>query len=61
LEQIANNAIKLLRDGAKFTPTQPDANRIEKLMLEEMQIRKIKERITEQITPKKHSKTLHAN
>jgi len=58
MEQTANNTIKLLRNGAKFTPTQPDANRIEKLMLEEMQMQKIKERITERITPKKSSKDI---
>ena len=39
IEQINGNAvkiIKLLRHGLKFTPTQPDILRIEKLMLEEI-------------------------
>lgn len=36
LEKTAKKVIKLVRRGIKFTPTQPDVNRIEKLMLEEL-------------------------
>lgn len=39
IEQINRNAekiINLLRRGIKFTPTQPDVNKIEKLMLAEL-------------------------
>jgi hypothetical protein len=53
LERTAKNTATSIRRGVKFTPTQPDANRIEKLMLEEIQLNKIKERITEQINPKR--------
>lgn len=37
LEKTAKKVIKLIRRGIRFTPTQPDVNRIEKLMLEELQ------------------------
>ena len=37
LDKIAKTTITLLRRGIKFTPTQPDAIRIEKMMLEEIQ------------------------
>ncbi len=36
IEENANGIIKLMRHGVKFTPTQPDIIRIEKLMLEEL-------------------------
>lgn len=36
LEKTARKVIKLIRRGIKFTPTQPDVNRIERLMLEEL-------------------------
>jgi hypothetical protein len=39
IELIENNSLKiidLLHRGIKFTPTQPDINRIEKIMLDEM-------------------------
>lgn len=35
LEKAAKKVIKLIRRGIKFTPTQPDALRIEAIMLEE--------------------------
>ncbi|MCY1712845.1 type III toxin-antitoxin system CptIN family toxin [Caproiciproducens galactitolivorans] len=35
IEVNAKKIIKLLRHGVKFTPTQPDINRIEHIMLEE--------------------------
>lgn len=35
-EKNAKHVINLLHRGVRFTPTQPDANRIEKLMLEEL-------------------------
>ena len=35
LEKNARKVLKLIRRGIKFTPTQPDALRIEALMLEE--------------------------
>lgn len=41
LEKTAKKVIKLIRRGIKFTPTQPDVNRIEKLMLEELQSEEI--------------------
>ncbi len=37
LQKTAKNIIKLLRIGIKFTPTQPDAMKIERLMLAELQ------------------------
>jgi hypothetical protein len=40
LEKNAQKIITLLRRGIKFTPTQPDANRIERLMLAELQEQK---------------------
>jgi hypothetical protein len=36
IEKNAKEIIKLLRHGVKFTPTQPDLVRIEKLMIEEL-------------------------
>ena len=36
LQKTANRTISLIRRGIKFTPTQPDALRIEKLMLDEL-------------------------
>ena len=39
LEKTARKVIKLIRRGIKFTPTQPDANHIETLMLEELQLK----------------------
>lgn len=36
LEKTARKVIKLLRRGIRFTPTQPDVARIEKLMLAEL-------------------------
>jgi len=36
LEKTAKKVITLLRRGVRFTPTQPDANRIERLMIEEL-------------------------
>ena len=35
LEKTARKTIAMLRRGVRFTPTQPDAIRIEKMMLEE--------------------------
>ncbi|MCL2747402.1 MAG: hypothetical protein FWE59_01950 [Oscillospiraceae bacterium] len=37
LEKTARKVISLLQHGVRFTPTQPDAMRIKKLMLEELQ------------------------
>lgn len=37
LEKTARKVINLLHRGIRFTPTQPDAIRIEKIMLEELQ------------------------
>ena len=37
LEKNAAKVVKLIRRGVRFTPTQPDALRIEKLMLLEYQ------------------------
>lgn len=37
LEKNARKIITLLRRGVRFTPTQPDVIKIEKLMLEELQ------------------------
>ncbi|QAT49153.1 hypothetical protein EQM14_04830 [Caproiciproducens sp. NJN-50] len=37
LEKTAKKVIRLLRLGIKFTPTQPNVIRIEKLMLDELQ------------------------
>lgn len=37
LEKTAKKVITLLRRGVRFTPTQPDVNRIEQLMLKELQ------------------------
>ncbi len=34
-EKTAKRTISMIRHGVKFTPTQPDINRIEKLLLEE--------------------------
>lgn len=42
LEKNAQKVVKLLHRGIKFTPTQPDINRIEKLMLMELQEHKQK-------------------
>ena len=36
IEDNAKDIIKLMRHGVKFTPTQPDSIRIEKLMIEEL-------------------------
>lgn len=36
LEKTARKVINLLRRGVRFTPTQPDVNRIEQIMLEEL-------------------------
>lgn len=36
IEANAHKIINLLRRGIKFTPTQPDVNRIEKIMLQEL-------------------------
>lgn len=36
LEKTARKVIKLLRRGIRFTPTQPDVRRIERLMLDEL-------------------------
>jgi len=36
LEKTAAKIVKMLHKGVKFTPTQPDILRIEKLMLEEL-------------------------
>ena len=38
LEKTAKKVIRMLRHGIRFTPTQPDAIRIERLMLEQLQI-----------------------
>lgn len=35
LEKTARKVITLLHRGVRFTPTQPDVNRIEKIMLDE--------------------------
>lgn len=43
LKKNAVKTIKLIRLGIKFTPTQPDALRIEKIMLDEL----LKERLAE--------------
>lgn len=40
LEKTAHKVIKLIRKGVRFTPTQPDALRIEKMMLEELKEQK---------------------
>jgi hypothetical protein len=37
LERTARKIVTLLHRGIKFTPTQPDINRIEKLMIAELQ------------------------
>lgn len=37
MERNARRVINLIRRGIRFTPTQPDALRIERLMLEEVQ------------------------
>ena len=37
LEKTAKRVITLLRRGIRFTPTQPDINRIERLMIDELQ------------------------
>jgi hypothetical protein len=42
LEKTAQKVITLLRRGIKFTPTQPDANRIERLMMAELQDKTVK-------------------
>ncbi len=36
IERAARRVIILLRRGTKFTPTQPDINRIEKMMIDEL-------------------------
>ena len=36
LEKNVHKIIRLLHKGVRFTPTQPDVIRIEKLMLEEL-------------------------
>ncbi len=36
LEKTARKIIELLHRGVRFTPTQPDVIRIEKLMIEEL-------------------------
>lgn len=36
IEKNAKEIIKLMRHGIKFTPTQPDSIRIEKLMIDEL-------------------------
>lgn len=36
LEKNAQKVISLIRHGVRFTPTQPDMKRIEKIMLEEL-------------------------
>ena len=36
LERVAKNTIVMLHRGVKFTPTQPDAVRIERIMLDEL-------------------------
>ena len=36
IEHSAKRVIRLLRNGVKFTPTQPNAIRIEHIMLEEL-------------------------
>ena len=36
IERSARRVIMLLRNGVKFTPTQPDAIRIERIMLDEL-------------------------
>ena len=36
IEKNAKEIIKLIRHGIKFTPTQPDSVRIEKIMIEEL-------------------------
>jgi hypothetical protein len=37
IESNAKKIIKLMRHGVKFTPTQPDIIRIEKIMIEELE------------------------
>ena len=37
IEKTARKIIKLLRRGIRFTPTQPDVNRIERIMAAELQ------------------------
>lgn len=37
IERAANQVIGMIRAGIRFLPTQPDAMRIEQLMLEETQ------------------------
>jgi hypothetical protein len=39
LEKNAQKIITLIRRGVKFTPTQPDANRIERMMIAELQLK----------------------
>ena len=36
LEKTASKIVRMIHKGVKFTPTQPDAIRIERLMLEEL-------------------------
>lgn len=36
LEKTARKVINLLHRGVRFTPTQPDVNRIEQIMLDEL-------------------------
>jgi hypothetical protein len=36
LQRTANRVVHLLKQGVKFTPTQPDVRRIEKMMLDEL-------------------------
>lgn len=40
LEKTANKIIRLLHNGVKFTPTQPDIKKIEKIMIEEKVLHK---------------------
>lgn len=37
IEKTARKIIRMLRRGIKFTPTQPDVNRIERIMIGELQ------------------------
>lgn len=38
IEKNAKNIINLIRHGVKFTPTQPDIMRIEKILIQELEI-----------------------
>lgn len=37
IEKNAKDIIRLMRHGVRFTPTQPDSMRIERLMIEELE------------------------